>query len=63
MLASRLTKQEECSIARTHSASVPAYIMRDDGSVTRFWPGGRIERIVTGRSQCVRRCIESKETR
>jgi len=45
MLATRLTEQQALSIRRTHSASIPAYLMRDDGSVTKIWPGGRIERI------------------
>lgn len=45
MLAARLTEQEECSVCRTHSALVPAYLMRDDGSVIRIWPSGHIERI------------------
>lgn len=45
MLATRLTKQEEQSIRRTHSALIPAYFMRDDGSVIRIWPSGQIERI------------------
>lgn len=47
MLATRLTKQEARSIRRTHSAFVPAYLMRDDGSVIRIWPSGEIEQIDT----------------
>jgi len=36
MLATRLTEQQALSIRRTHSASIPAYLMRKDGSVIRL---------------------------
>lgn len=47
MPATRLTISEVRSVRRTHSASIPAYLMRDDGSVLRIWPSGKIERIDT----------------
>ncbi|MGO4404511.1 hypothetical protein AB4Z10_09625 [Bosea sp. RAF48] len=49
MLATQLTKHEERSIRRTHSALIPAYILRDDGSVMKFWPSGHVEQIVPPR--------------
>ena len=52
MLATRLAKQEEQSIRRTHSALIPAYLMRDDGSVFRIWPSGHIERIGAQPGKC-----------
>lgn len=52
MLATRLAKQEEQSIRRTHSALIPAYLMRDDGSVIRIWPSGHIERIGARPAKC-----------
>ncbi len=58
MLATRLTEQQALSIRRTHSASIPAYLMSDDGSVIRIWPSGHVETIVTRRSKSVCRFLE-----
>jgi hypothetical protein len=45
MRSTRLTKQQELSIRRTHSARIPAYLMRDDGRVVRIWPSGELEEV------------------
>lgn len=58
MLATRLTEQQALSIRRTHSASIPAYLMRDDGSVIRIWPSGSVETIVAQCSKSV--CLFSE---
>lgn len=51
MLATRQTQQEALSIQRTHSASLPAYLMRADGSVIRIWPRGQVEQIGSRQSE------------
>jgi hypothetical protein len=45
MHSTRLTKQQVLCIRRTHSARIPAYLMRDDGRVIRISPGGELEEV------------------